>query len=71
MSKEKPEVGDLWEIQGRRFYIVDVTESLITVLNELYCLCGLLLVEINTFTKQAKYLGKSKVNIKELFDVKD
>ncbi len=74
MSKEKPEVGDVWIIHGIKFYIEEVGSPL----DEEYTYCFLKLnknVEgFSIYTKGyikkcGKYLGKSKVSIKELFDV--
>ena len=73
MSKEKPEVGDVWEnLQEKKFYIYNNYENRLvrgfstqSGIMESFCLL------IDDFFDLYTYLGKSKVNIKELFDVKD
>ena len=69
MSKEKPEVGDVWEFESEddKFlvYIVN-TEDYV------HPKCLTDKGETVFFWKHVfncKYLGKSKVSIKELFDV--
>lgn len=70
MSKEKPEVGDVWEINNYKHYIIDIKGgamlALINLINDWYEVRG---ASVETFIKQGKYLGKSKVSIEELFDV--
>ena len=70
MSKEKPEVGDVWEAEsGALLHVVSVDERN----NQ----CGVIVSDNNEvwdidmwwFNDAYKYLGKSKVSIKELFDV--
>lgn len=73
MSKEKPEVGDVW-VTPRAYdcIIVEInrydTSEYITYLSERY---------VSNTVNKAEFLlcfgykGKSKVSIKELFDVKD
>ena len=69
MSKEKPEVGDVWE-----FSSLDV-KFLVYVIYTKDCVHAHYVTdegEIVFFRKDiydCKYLGKSKVSIKELFDV--
>ena len=73
MSKEKPEVGDVWvNKKGTKYYIFNVFEdklvrgfSVDTGRMQSFCLLS------EDFIQMYKYLGKSKVRIKELFDVKD
>ena len=70
MSKEKPEIGDVWESEYKtrvRIIFVDKYEV------RFYYLWGNYLSKesdcISSFLENHTYLGKSKVNIKELFDV--
>lgn len=74
MSKEKPECGDVWKnnygelahiiysgyivIFERKYYITDYEHH--------YSIDKL---DLNKFLKKYTYLGKSKVNLEELFDV--
>lgn len=73
MSKEKPEVGDVWEyMDGTNVLVVNVYNKKIDCL---YTLEDKLMY-LDSFNKKdfvrlVKYLGKSKVSIEELFDVKD
>jgi hypothetical protein len=68
MSKEKPEVGDVFESPFVRYMVLMSTEVYA------HCLVddnGLEIRNIPTFylKEKCKYLGKSKVSIEELFDV--
>ncbi|MBQ7284670.1 MAG: hypothetical protein IJW72_00240 [Alphaproteobacteria bacterium] len=74
MSKEKPEVGDVWEINGRKIRLEQVGEKY----NKEYVyhisetsegLKGYSIYTVSFIEADGKYLGKSKVSIKELFDV--
>lgn len=73
MSKEKPEVGDVWFINWSRCYIIqtnliaDKIRVLIKNDKDSYIVRDYL----PSAVQSAFYLGKSKVSIKELFDVKD
>ena len=68
MSKDKPEVGDVWEFRGVLDNVLEVDDTTVKI-------CFLHdrkhLIIINHFTKEytkiAKYLGKSKVKIEDLF----
>ena len=68
MSKEKPEAGDVFESHFVKYMVLISTEVYA------HCLVddnGLEIRNISTFylKEKCKYLGKSKANIKELFDV--
>ncbi len=72
MSKEKPEVGDVWESTRKNAQKIYITH----VMGRVYCLTEQGVASIRFFSDFGKdgtyrYLGKSKVSIKELFDVKD
>lgn len=76
MSKEKPEVGDVWEVNGRKIRLEQVGEKY----NEEYVyhigetplgLKGYSIYTVSFIKAVGKYLGKSKAKTKELFDVKD
>lgn len=74
MSKEKPEVGDvlLDEDMNIKIRIVAISkynggfECLLFDMDNNFCY-----TKVFYFLHNCKYLGKSKVSIKELFDVKD
>ena len=77
MSKYKPEVGDVWKDNKTKktIYVFGIYK---TSWGEYVCWCSywekeLELVNENVgkklFLQNYTYLGKSKVNIKELFDV--
>ena len=74
MSKEKPEVGDVWkDPYGEEAHIlwvgyvgVYVRKYWITNYEYHYSIDRL---DLNKFLKKYTYVGKSKVNIGELFDV--
>lgn len=76
MSKEKPEVGDVWDINGHKIRLEQVGEKY----NKEYVyhisetsngLKGYSVYNVSFIKATGKYLGKSKANIKELFNVKD
>ena len=69
MSKEKPEVGDVWLSFLTRYCIVgEHREYAYCVVDEIESI-GLRNVPYSYLTENCKYLGKSKISIKELFDV--
>ena len=74
MSKDKPEVGDVWDINGHKILLEQVGEKH----NEEYVyhiretsngLKGYSVYTVSFIKAVGKYLGKSKVSIEELFDV--
>jgi hypothetical protein len=71
MSKE-PEVGDVWVSQYGHKVHVDFTDNIVTSFyyRGLYRLCKKSVVT-KEFIKAYTYLGKSKVNIEQLFEVCD
>ena len=86
MSKEKPEVGDVWEHKGHKslLHIIEVGSNFITFLgcaDDVYphktykryyvnSFCELDNdVRYTYFTEGFEFKCKSKVSIKELFDV--
>ena len=68
MSKDKPEVGDVWRSSSHTFYIVRITKS-----GFVHCVeidgqgfhTGR--VELDFIKTYCKYIGKSKVKIEDLF----
>jgi hypothetical protein len=75
MSKEKPEVGDVWNYEGVKRLIIE--EGVKTC--DFFGVVDAVLVfgddykshwyNSALFAKQAEYLGKSKVNVEDLFNV--
>ena len=70
MSKEKPEIGDVWIQHNKiRYHIIKVDNLFVHYV----CYYGIGLstdvYPIDAFLENTKYLGKSKVNIKALFEV--
>lgn len=72
MSKEKPEIGDVWikEWSGVKFVILDFnpTSNDFVAYNKETKNIRLIDAKI-PMSNQLKYLGKSKVNIDDLFEV--
>lgn len=73
MSKEKPEVEDVWARDYCQYHITRVQKynnEIITIHT-----ININLVKssfsLETFKNQFTYIGKSKVSIKELFDVEE
>ncbi len=75
MSKEKPEVGDVWIDKETRFRMTCVMVSdyyceyieHCTKLCESYDVYRLINIKNKSWQKGKKYLGKSKGNIDDLF----
>lgn len=70
MSKEKPEVGDVWKYSSCcLMYVYEVLDNdfynVLFFQDGEYWTTDEYLPDFNNYT----YLGKSKVSIKELFDV--
>lgn len=72
MSKETPEIGDVWENKetGLRCFIYIVSKNYIYVIDEEY--------DVDYFSKESflsgythAYIGKAKGSIKDLFEVED
>lgn len=76
MSKEKPEVGDVWEVDGKIYYVYALCYRADFQMAYAKTICresidkGCAFFEFAVLLR-GKYLGKSKVSIKELFDVRD
>lgn len=75
MSKEKPEVGDVWIFAGKPMHVKEVEEDGIYYLEEENTL-SISAIETNydtldDFLDRSTYLGKSKANLNDLFEVKD
>lgn len=70
MSKEKPEVGDVWRSIGCKKHILFVSENAVRclIIGGIGCHTKILVQSIDVFMRISTYLGKSKVSIKELFD---
>lgn len=80
MSKEKPEVGDVWvDEKGRKLFLFQVTDNYLHFMRRKNKYPdNTNIVVVFTFTRRCflevdrfDYLGKSKVNLEELFDVED
>lgn len=71
MSKEKPEVGDVWGIDEYVTRVLFVSENAVRFIypNFIGQHPVILVWSIEHFVEAYKYLGKSKVSIKELFNV--
>lgn len=73
MTDKMPEVGDVWELRGIRDYILSADACTIRICYYSQIKKGVTIVNYLTkeYVKDAKYLGKSKGSIKDLFEVKD
>lgn len=73
MSKFKPEVGDVWlNLQGKKYYIFNIFEDRIvkgfsTSTGRMDSFCLL----IDDFLDLYTYLGKSKANMEQFFEVEN
>lgn len=70
MSELMPEVGDVWEIYGKMYLVLTADQTTVDVLFNrfTYDTKSFLTKE---FVKAAVYIGKSKSNINQLFEVQD
>lgn len=71
MSKEKPEVGDVWRSIRLKKHILATSKNAVRflVVGDWGKQPKIMVKTIDEFMEINKYLGKSKVSIKELFDV--
>lgn len=71
MSKEKPEVGDVWTQDYCQYHITRVQQynNEIIAIHTININMVKNFYPLNYFLENFKYLGKSKATIKELFDV--
>ncbi len=67
MSKDKPEVGDLYEILSDKVVIIYVDDEALDCLIYFEGRLGTIPFPIKFFNNNAEYLGKSKANIDDLF----
>lgn len=77
MSKDTPEVGDIWECNGQKIVIVNILAytdenispdyQILYNIKHWFDLGHIRKEDFDFFT----YLGKSKANINELFEVED
>ena len=70
MSKEKPEVGDVWKNPKNEkvYIIVDVAGSFVGVISKSFFGQD---IPKEFLIKEFAYLGKSKANINDLFEVEE
>lgn len=78
MSKFKPEVGDVWSWNGVKIFITcvlgDKKIGAISFMDNRdghHCTDSFDSFDRKIKARVMKYLGKSKINVEELFDVKD
>lgn len=73
MSKDKPEVGDVWGINNStvKLYTEIVEEDIIIALqtDDTFHILNEIMVDKEVLNKHCQYLGKSKANIEQLFEV--
>lgn len=68
MSKDKPEVGDVWYILGSKIYITRINNDFVETIKQHYYDCYRdITYKISDLLQEGKYLGKSRVNISDLF----
>ena len=73
IQAKKPEVGDVWARDYCQYYITRIQKfnDKIVAIHTLNINLVNTFYPLNCFLENFKYLGKSKVSIKELFDVRD
>lgn len=70
MSKEMPEVGDVWERKGNKYFIRDIlcfSHPQICFIDEDLTKDG---EPLHIFLNNWKYIGKAKGSLQDLFEVK-
>lgn len=68
MSKDKPEVGDVWYILGSSIHITDINNDFVETIKQLYHDCYRdRTYKTSDLLQKGKYLGKSKCKIEDLF----
>lgn len=68
MSKEKPEVGDVWEVNFDKVHVLFVSQNAVRVLYRINKLHPKIMTfEINKFKPVFKCIGKAKGSIDDLF----
>lgn len=70
MSKEKPEVGDVWKDTFFKYLILSSDDTttkcyFMNMKQEIFCVTFL----TNQIIRDWKYVGKAKANINDLFEV--
>lgn len=73
MSREQPEVGDIWEkdCNGRLVYVYYVNEWTVNVIYRQYNDIITSQIFIERLQEDYVYTGKSNVNINDLFEVEN
>lgn len=74
MSKDTPEVGDVWiDTETDRIYHITLVENDIIWFAMIYECSGMQVFweKLDMFCKDCKYLGKSKANIDDLFKTEE
>ena len=70
MCERTPEIDDVWEVNGTKYHILFVSKNAVRVVAFTICQHAKILVfDKKYFMSCFKYLGKSKANIKQLFEV--
>ena len=76
MSKEKPEVGDVWKNNYDELAHIIYSDYIVIFVRKYWityyeCHYSIDRLDLNKFLKKYTYVDKSKVKIEELFDAKD
>lgn len=73
MSKEKPEIGDVWEkdSNGRKIYIYHVNDWSVDIIYRKFNDLITSQIFIERLQEDYVYIGKSNVNINDLFEVQN
>ena len=72
MSKDKPEVGDVWiDLETDRIHHITLVgdDKIWFAMSYEYSGIQVFWEKLDMFCQDCKYLGKSKASMKELFDV--
>ncbi len=69
MSKEKPEVGDVWEFGGFLYHVRSLDENGVTSICDEGDFVETYYDSFEDFLNRSTYIGKSKASIKDLFEV--
>ena len=68
MSKDKPEVGDVWAVDFAKYIVLHTKDNTVQCLVSDFRMAEFSISFLQQF---CVYLGKSRINIDELFEVKE
>ena len=68
MSKDNPEVNDIWLVNGREFFITSTTARIDAIDGITEKGLAITFTDKENFAKSCKFIRKSKLSIEKLFE---